>query len=334
MRFPQAFSMGAMGIISFWCMVLFLLQCVIAQTAEPADSGNPLEGTEPRQIKFISLIAERHSGSKWMQAFLELYFRAQGISVVSTLCTWKHWFQSRIHEGIQSGERSCRPTQPCPVCHDTNHTLVVALWRNPYDWTTAMSELPYHSKWHFGLGNELSKFLTKRWMVPAEREIAFRKAASEMDPSTDFCISNFLPSEVVPCIPEHRESIYELDENGEAYGNIYELRKAKIQDFNAVREWVPMYEQIRYEDMLHVDLLMSWVHSLESRYGLVGNRARVPSEKSSAAMEAKLRLMFYTNSTHCAPMCPMGKQHDAVETLNELFDEELEASIGYHKIFQ
>lgn len=41
----------------------------------------------------------------------------------------------------------------------------------------------------------------------------------------DFCISNFLPSEVVPCIRENRDSIYELDENGNAYGNIYELRK-------------------------------------------------------------------------------------------------------------
>lgn len=33
-------------------------------------------------------------------------------------------------------------------------------------------------------------------------------------------------------------------------------------------------------------------------------------------------------------MCPMGVQHDALETMNDLFDEELEASIGYYKVFQ
>lgn len=59
---------------------------------------------------------------------------------------WQHWFQNRIHEGIQSGERQCRPSQPCPACLDPEHTLVVAMWRNPYDWIAAMSKMPWHAK--------------------------------------------------------------------------------------------------------------------------------------------------------------------------------------------
>ena len=39
------------------------------------------------------------------------------------------------------------------------------------------------------------------------------------------CIDNFLPWEVVPCRENDRSAIYEVDEDGEAYGNIYELRK-------------------------------------------------------------------------------------------------------------
>ena len=35
-----------------------------------------------------------------------------------------------------------------------------------------------------------------------------------------------MPWEVVPC-EKRRDSIYELDENGKAYDNIYELRKVR-----------------------------------------------------------------------------------------------------------
>lgn len=58
----------------------------------------------------------------------------------------QHWFQSRIRKSIQDGGRRCAASQECPACLDTNHTLVVAMWRNPYDWVTAMSHYPHHAK--------------------------------------------------------------------------------------------------------------------------------------------------------------------------------------------
>lgn len=39
------------------------------------------------------------------------------------------------------------------------------------------------------------------------------------------CMDNFLPTEVIPCNATDRQEIYELDPQGHAYGNIYELRK-------------------------------------------------------------------------------------------------------------
>lgn len=38
-------------------------------------------------------------------------------------------------------------------------------------------------------------------------------------------MDNFLPTEVIPCDPNDRMAIYELDPDGGAYENIYELRK-------------------------------------------------------------------------------------------------------------
>lgn len=37
-------------------------------------------------------------------------------------------------------------------------------------------------------------------------------------------MDNFLPSEVVPCSPNDRDAVYELDPEGNAYANIYALR--------------------------------------------------------------------------------------------------------------
>lgn len=39
-----------------------------------------------------------------------------------------------------------------------------------------------------------------------------------------------------------------------------------------------------------------------------------------------------SRSKQCAPTCAMGVQHDAAETMNELFDVDLEGSIGYFKV--
>ena len=38
-------------------------------------------------------------------------------------------------------------------------------------------------------------------------------------------MDNFLPWEVVPCSKNNRTAIYEVDEDGKAYDNIYELRR-------------------------------------------------------------------------------------------------------------
>ena len=66
-------------------------------------------------------------------------------SYLVSLCVWQHWFQDRIHEDIQAGKRPCREEQQCPACLDIHHTLVIALWRNPYDWVSAMQKKPHHS---------------------------------------------------------------------------------------------------------------------------------------------------------------------------------------------
>lgn len=61
-------------------------------------------------------------------------------------CFAQHWFQDRIHQDIQDGKRHCRERQLCPACLDIEHTLVVAMWRNPYDWISGMQKIPWHAQ--------------------------------------------------------------------------------------------------------------------------------------------------------------------------------------------
>eukprot|EP00752_Nemacystus_decipiens_P001324 g1314.t1 len=283
----------------------------------------------PQNLKYIALIAERHSGSTWMLKFLQDYFRGLNITVTATLCTWKHWFQDRIHQDIQDGKRHCRERQLCPACLDIEHTLVIAMWRNPYDWISGMQKIPWHSQAHQGV-EDLSTFMTMPWTMKPEAEKRARADALTKARDQAPCIDNFLPWEVLPCEPMNDASIYELDPEGQTYGNVYELRKAKIRDFNAVKLWAPYYEKILYEDMLEGDGLKVWLKSLETIYGLSGNYKSVPNQELAKKMSTSRLYMFYMNSNNCVPHCRMGGSAGkrAVETLHQMWDDELEGELG------
>ncbi|CAM9637514.1 unnamed protein product, partial [Ectocarpus sp. 4 AP-2014] len=82
----------------------------------------------------------------------------------------------RFHQDIQDGKRPCRDHQKCPACLDTEHTLVVAMWRNPYDWISGMKFNPHHAKAHRGV-QDLSEFMTMPWIMQPENEERARKDA-------------------------------------------------------------------------------------------------------------------------------------------------------------
>lgn len=60
-------------------------------TSSICDRINHPSGAEepPSKLKYVALIAERHSGSTWMTRLLKHYFKGQGIVVEPSLCNWK-----------------------------------------------------------------------------------------------------------------------------------------------------------------------------------------------------------------------------------------------------
>jgi len=185
------------------------------------------------------------------------------ILVKKELTRYKHWFQ---YENASKYR------------HDT---LVLAQFRNPYDWFKAMEHVPHHSPAHLrtalnastnstNASNDWYTFLTKPWTterVGLDLELDF-------DENT-ICQDDFRYKDVVSCVLEplppsyynytirysEHQPFYEMraDGSGEPYDNIMEMRTDKIRNFLSVANypgvsdaWVVQYEYLLSKGTAHL----------------------------------------------------------------------------------
>ena len=161
--------------------------------------------------------------------------------VTRQLTRYKHWFQYRNATKYK---------------HDT---LVIAQFRNPYDWLEAMRNVPHHSPNHMFL--HWSEFLTKPWTMP--------RIGLDLNISKDYrCQEDFHYDELNSCVYEplphdayghklrysEHQPFYELkqDGSGEPFANIMEMRAAKIRNFLDAKEYVGVADvwPVQYEYLL------------------------------------------------------------------------------------
>jgi hypothetical protein len=175
-------------------------------------------------IKKINLIGERHSGTKWITSHLEDCFGDQA-EVLNRYTRYKHWFQYED-----------------PTLYPENSTVVVALFRDPYDWLESMRKKPYHSPNHFDLN--WKTFLTRPWGM--ERGPADKKLIEDGLAHNTTCMHRFPFENIIPCSKLDRNMYknakqngkkigvnYELNQDGSGspYASILQLRSYKIQNF-------------------------------------------------------------------------------------------------------
>jgi hypothetical protein len=176
------------------------------------------------------------------------------VVVTKGLTRYKHWFQ---HD------------DPSRYRHDT---LVLAQFRNPYDWLKAMEHVPHHSPAHLrtkrnaslhtsDAANDWYVFLTKPWTMPRVGSDLLIK-----DPTT-MCQERFMYRDINSCAIEplpreaykhtlrysEHQPFYEMrnDGSGQPYANILEMRTDKIRnmlsvvDYEGVADaWVVQYEYL------------------------------------------------------------------------------------------
>mmetsp|Transcript_28444 Transcript_28444/g.83123 ORF Transcript_28444/g.83123 Transcript_28444/m.83123 type:complete len:187 (+) Transcript_28444:8-568(+) len=86
-------------------------------------SGKPASAVER-----VVVVGERNTGTNWLFKMLEVNLN---ITVTNHFCGWKHFF----HDSTQ-----CSPKE----IHQIPSTLMVVLWKNPFDWILSMHRNPYH----------------------------------------------------------------------------------------------------------------------------------------------------------------------------------------------
>ncbi|KAL7465400.1 hypothetical protein ACHAXS_005721 [Conticribra weissflogii] len=192
----------------------------------------------------IALIGERHSGTNWITDHLQDCF-GEDILVRVSYSRYKHWFQT---------DYNAIPTKS---------TVVVAMFRDPYDWVTAMWERPHHAHNHMDLS--WREFVTRPWEGPRglNDKLSIVSAGGIEEVIVEkksTCVANYTWNEVIPCsyddsvpIEGVAKYMYELmhDGSGRAYPSIVDLRKEKIKNFFSMKDFrgVKSFYPMQYEDL-------------------------------------------------------------------------------------
>jgi len=226
---------------------------------------------QAKPVKRISLIGERNSGTKWTVKHLRECFEHTMI-VEDRLTRFKHWFQDEDNKGNQL------------------HTVVVAQFRNPYDWVEAMRVTPWHASNHMNV-TLWHDYVTRPWNrennTRYAEDLALLKnmVSKNLNETQISCQDRFKYNEINSCTRwpykgyTHLEfgDRYELrrDGSGLPYGSILELRSEKIRNFLSVQNWtyVKSLIPVRYEALLREGTL-SLIEQIQKAANISANETR------------------------------------------------------------
>ena len=165
-------------------------------------------------IKYIQIFGERCSGTKYLARLIDRNF--EGVSLTKSFGC-KHWF---IKNHFPRGKPNTSTDYECiRTLTDSDDTLFVVIYRNPFDYLRSLHLKPYHAPNHFGL--TFSKFIRKKWV-------------------------SYETSQVNKLWPHNDQNYYFIEEAD----NIIQLRTQKILHFNNLKNVVKNVRFINYEKLV------------------------------------------------------------------------------------
>ncbi len=292
LRIATAVSIGV-AVLSLWWRNSFQLANRVKPDSENffsfENKNAGAKGRASRDVKMISLLGERNSGTRWISSHLKECF-SSSVKVEHRLVRHKHWFQQDI----------------LPQVRIYNKTLVIALFRDPIDWVDAMRRRPHHAPSHYQ--KHWSDFVQIPWTLPTrpDLDVAYieRHQRNSKNRTKSFCHENFQPHQLLSCIkypfptkeefkkylkknnmgkalPSFSGNLprYELKENGQPYASILEMRRDKIRNFLSIKgwDWILDVHVEQYERLLR-EGTSSLIAYIESITGLSANCTPVPPQ--------------------------------------------------------
>jgi hypothetical protein len=218
------------------------------------------------------------------------------VEVRKGLTRYKHWFQ---HQNVTRYPKD---------------TLVLAQFRNAYDWLKAMEHVPHHAPAHMRTmpnanvkestaQNDWRIFLTKPWTTE-------RVGLDLTWPQHVPCQEDFLYKDIVSCVEEplphsaynhtlrysENQPFYEMrnDGSGLPYDNILEMRTDKIRNFlldvptfpNIADVWTVQYEYLVFAGTQNlIDRISEWT-------GIVPKCKGIPAQNRPTKSSRMVRAEF------------------------------------------
>jgi hypothetical protein len=214
-------------------------------------------------ITDISLIGERNSGTKFMVDEIKKCFPKKefGIRIHRDYMRPKHWFQ------------------PTTIPNFSRARIVIAAFRDPFEWVASMIEKPYHSPNHInGFDEKMmnpipldwEEFVRRSWSMPNRTQNDLQAYYSKEGAAALDCQYRFQFQDAMPCILDNEtllpktlqkayHPLYELRRHsilgsmGIPFDNILQLRSDKIVNFLLevpLTQRLGGYLAVRYEDLL------------------------------------------------------------------------------------
>ena len=108
-------------------------------------------------IRHLQVFGERKSGTSYLVTLIKKNFSSIR---VTSLFGYKHWF---IRDHFPRSRPNETTDLECERSLDnSDDTLFLVIYRNPFDWLQSFHKMPYHGDGHWGL--EFSEFIRKPWV--------------------------------------------------------------------------------------------------------------------------------------------------------------------------
>lgn len=245
---------------------------------------------EPKPITYIQVFGERNSGTNFLKKLIESNFENVEVGFKYG---WKHGFVN-----LRRIQRE-----------DTEQTLFLCLFKDPYSWLVSMNNKPHHAPQLFFL--EFSDFIKREWVCYKGKGYTERAKQLDKFPVTD-----------------EEEMLQERHpKTKERFENVMQLRNLKNDYYIRLKNCCEHYKAIKYEDLLEDS--SSILNDIESTYQLKrkseviidqGYHGKNPKKKFN-------RKAFYLEKKYLDTYSDTDLKY-----VNKYLDFEIEKTIGYKKI--
>ncbi|GAX80663.1 hypothetical protein CEUSTIGMA_g8098.t1 [Chlamydomonas eustigma] len=240
----------------------------------------------------ISVVGERHSGTTFLKRLLDNNLELKSLRIKDWFCDFKHYHQ------VPQDRR----------CPNLNKTLVLIVFRNPYDWAFSM----HQNCWCRRVVSEQKEYTT----------VNFRTFMTRIWANDTYSMT----------APDPWKGPGRDPATGRPYCmNIMQCRAIKLRNHMEISKWAPHVEFVRHEDIITPDQSVAWLLGLMAKYKLRPSSSEVQSVVGYKSrpwpfhVEAAMRKSVWFNPSQAAHNTTL---KDEIRLITSLMDIELEKEVG------